>query len=50
MSIRSLGGAQGGSRGVIIDLQQPHLIDYNEDVLSTGVLIYNIKVREITLH
>jgi len=30
--------------GVLIDSQMPHLIGMDNDILSTGVIIYHLKV------
>jgi hypothetical protein len=33
--------------GVLIDSQMPHLIGMDNDILSTGVIIYHLKVWQI---
>ena len=35
---------RSSSMGYIVDLMQPHLIHMDDDILSTGVHIYHLKV------
>jgi len=35
--------------GVVLDSQLPHLIGIDKDLLSTGVIIYHLKVSATTL-
>lgn len=44
LSIRGLQGRRSSSYGIIIDSQLPHLIGMDEDILSTGVIIFHLKV------
>lgn len=43
LSIRGL--KHSSSMGVMIESQMPHLVDMDDDILSTGVTIYHLKVR-----
>lgn len=43
LSIRGL-GHRSGSFGVIIDSQLPYLVGMDDDILSTGVIIFHLKV------
>ena len=38
------GPRKASSMGVIVDSQLPHLVGIDDDILSTGVIIYHIKV------
>jgi hypothetical protein len=38
---------KASSMGVLIDSQMPHLIGMDNDILSTGVIIYHLKVWQI---
>ena len=35
----------GSSAGVVLDSNKPHLVGIDEDVLSTGITLYHLKVR-----
>lgn len=43
LSIRGL--KHSSSMGVMIESQMPHLVGMDDDILSTGVTIYHLKVR-----
>ncbi|XP_064603276.1 uncharacterized protein LOC135468784 [Liolophura sinensis] len=43
LSIRRPLGRRASSQGVIVDSQLPHLIGMDDDILSTGVIIYHLK-------
>ena len=45
MSIRSV--SRRNSMGVIVDLNLPHLVGMDDDILSTGILMYYLKVRSL---
>lgn len=44
MTIRRPVGSSG-SGGLVLESQLPHLIGMDEDILNTGIFIYNLKVR-----
>lgn len=43
LSIRGL--KHSSSMGVMIESQMPHLVGMDDDILSTGVTFYHLKVR-----
>lgn len=43
MTIRRPVGSSGAG-GLVLESQLPHLIGMDEDILNTGIFIYNIKV------
>jgi kinesin family protein 16B len=38
-------GLRKSGQGVVLDSDMPHLIGIDDDVLSTGVTLYHLKVR-----
>lgn len=38
------GPRKASSMGVIVDSHLPHLVGIDDDILSTGVIIYHLKV------
>lgn len=43
-------GLRKSGQGVVLDSDMPHLIGIDDDVLSTGVTLYHLKVRRDTFN
>lgn len=42
------GPRKASTMGVVVDSQLPHLVGMDDDILSTGVIIYHLRVGSIT--
>ena len=43
------GPRKASTMGVVVDSQLPHLVGMDDDILSTGVIIYHLRVGFTTL-